>query len=465
MQLKEVTANKQPSKIGKTEEPETPEATEESLKLKANMVSEGDEDLEFEDLKDGLATEIPETIYKELPSFVQSFVALFPNKQGKEMALLSLLAIFSGCLRKIEGVYNRKDYHLNIFLVIPGPAGAGKADVQWGRQVVEKVEARYEEKSKMLFFPPDTSFAALIKGLKANNGEGILFSSEIDSLTQNFTKEWGNISPLLRQAAEHEKYENMRAGVDEPEVSILHKPALTLLLTGTPKQVLSLIKDTEDGLFSRICFFNIEMEPEWKDVFPKSEDGATTVSIDKALDNLKQQALEIFLAYDERPEKSISFELSAKQSKFLNEHFSRLSTIYFDDGKKNTIATIRRLGLVCFRLAGILTAIRQYERKPCKLTCSDEDFRTAIILSNVFLANSQDVASGLPNSSERFLSGNKRKFYDALPVNIHFSKAEAVAIASELSITESSVESYLKKLQPIFLKKPTYNQYLKKAKK
>jgi hypothetical protein len=42
---------------------------------------------------------------------------------------------------------------------------------------------------------------------------------------------------------------------------------LLALLSGTPKQVLSLIPDAENGLFSRLIFYYMNILPVWKDVF------------------------------------------------------------------------------------------------------------------------------------------------------------------------------------------------------
>ena len=52
----------------------------------------------------------------------------------------------------------------------------------------------------------------------------------------------------------------------------LPKPRLSALLSGTPRQILALVPDTENGLFSRFIFYYMNIRLEWKNVFAESQE-------------------------------------------------------------------------------------------------------------------------------------------------------------------------------------------------
>ena len=404
---------------------------------------------------------IPISIYPRLPVFLKDLVDLFDSKQDKDLLLLSTLTVLSGCFPNIYGKYDRKEIHLNIYSMIVGAASAGKSVARWSRVILEEIEDEYDRQEKMLFFPADTSFAVLIERLKANDGKGIMFAFEADTLTQNFNQDWGNTTALLRQAYEHERYENMRKGVKGSPaiIHILKKPALTILLTGTPNQVNRLIRDTEDGLFSRFCFYRIELDPTWKSVFPDGGNEVEEKSLDDLLKPFKTKAINIFMAYNDPSDKTFKFDLTKEQKSMLNYHFSEMSARYKSHVTTNAIATIRRQGMVCFRLAGILTAVRMYEKPGDKLIATNEDFETALTLSDVFSHHAFSIARQLPGSYKKQLYGPTREFLNSLPKK--FTRKEAESIGEKLGLKENTVERYLENLQPEYIEHPKRDLYRK----
>jgi len=404
---------------------------------------------------------ISTTINASLPEFLKDLMALFQSRQDKDLLLLSTLTVLSGCFPKVYGKYARKKIHLNIYTMIVGPASAGKSVAKWARVLMENIENAYEELGKMLFFPADVSFASLIDSLAYNLGQGIIFAFEADTMTQNFTKEWGNIHALLRQAFEHERYENMRKGEkgQRPITLILKKPALTILLTGTPNQVVSLIPDTENGLFSRFNFYQMEFDPTWNSVFPDGDDEGADISLDELLTPFKIKALDIFESYNDSATSTISFDLSREQKQRLDTHYAALSERFKMHTKTNAIATIRRQGVVCFRLAGILTAVRQYQEHGSALICTDEDFQTALTLSDIFSHHAFAIARQLPGAYQKRLFGQKGAFFRNLPKQ--FNRQEANKVGEDLGIKENTVEGYLKDLQPEYLEHLKHNLYKK----
>jgi len=400
---------------------------------------------------------IPSEIYADLPPFMNSVLDLFPDQREKDIVLLSLLAVFSGTFSKIIGTYNRKQYSLNIFLALIAPAGAGKSAAQWARKLAQDIHKVYLDMGKSLFIPADTSFAAILTSLHRNDGKGILYASEIDTLAQNLKKEWGDISPLLRHAFEHEVYENMRRGDNIPAL-ILDRPSMSVLLTGTPNQLPKLIPNIEDGLFSRFCLYTIELDPRWQNVFLGQEGDDEVLSIDQLLVPLQNEALEIFQGYNQESS-NITFGLTHPQEQLLNEHFEILSNYFADSRSFSIIATIRRLGLITFRVAGVLSAIRNYKSILQQMVCTDSDFRTALILSDVFLANALEIAEHLPATSRIPLKWDMKRFFNALPLKFNRETANSTGI--RLGFTIDAVDKYLTKLHRMGYLGGGYNSHIK----
>jgi hypothetical protein len=88
--------------------------------------------------------------------------------------------------------------------------------------------------------------------LNDNKGIGLIFETEGDTLAQTFRSEHGNYSDGFRKAFHHEiiSYNHRK----DREYVELETPRLSALLSGTPKQVSTLIPNAENGLFSRFIF-------------------------------------------------------------------------------------------------------------------------------------------------------------------------------------------------------------------
>jgi hypothetical protein len=93
----------------------------------------------------------------------------------------------------------------------------------------------------------------------------LIFETEGDTLAQTFKSEHGNYSDGFRKAFHHETISYLRR--KDREFVELENPRLSALLSGTPKQVLALIPNAENGLFSRFIFYFMNIKPVWKDVF------------------------------------------------------------------------------------------------------------------------------------------------------------------------------------------------------
>jgi len=97
----------------------------------------------------------------------------------------------------------------------------------------------------------------------------------------------------------------------------------------------------------------------------------------------------------------------------------------------------------------IFTSLRKFENGDCSkdVTCTDDDFEAALMLSEVYLQHSLLMFNNLEESKDPILykmPNNKRKLLDQLPQD--FQRKEAVAIGKKLGLSERSVDDFLKQL-------------------
>jgi hypothetical protein len=90
-----------------------------------------------------------------------------------------------------------------------------------------------------------------------------------DTLAQTFKSEHGNYSDGFRKAFHHETI-RIIARKDREFVG-LNVPKLSTVLSGTPRQIQSLIPDAENGLFSRFIFYYMNVRLVWNDFFLHSD--------------------------------------------------------------------------------------------------------------------------------------------------------------------------------------------------
>src|SRR5690606_30688641 len=143
-------------------------------------------------------------------------------------------------------------------------------------------------KEKMLFIPANNSTTGVFQLLADNDGRGLIFETEGDTLAQAFKSDYGNYSDGFRKAFHHETISYYRR-TDREYVDI-ESPCLSTVLSGTPGQIASLIPSAENGLFSRFIFYFMNVQPVWKDVFASS----AAKGLDDYFNNLGQEFLELY---------------------------------------------------------------------------------------------------------------------------------------------------------------------------
>ena len=246
--------------------------------------------LEISDIE--ITPTFPETIYKNLPDFLQKATAKASSSEDKDLLLLGSLVAISPCLPNIYGIYAERKVFPNLFLFITASASAGKGRLTLckeliypiHRELIEQNRAAFDEYKqelnnytlankndkrdmerpqepplRMLIIPANNSATGFFQILNDNKGIGLFFETAGETLAQTFKSEHGNYSDGFRKAFHHETISYNRR--KDREYVELETPRLSALLSGTPKQVSALIPNAENGLFSRFIFYYMNILP------------------------------------------------------------------------------------------------------------------------------------------------------------------------------------------------------------
>ena len=226
-----------------------------------------------------------------------------------------------------------------------------------------------------------------------------------------------------------------------------------MILAGTPSQITNIVNSVEDGLFSRIIFYVFMEELVWRDVSPKRGGNLSRF--------FEEYSKKIDTIVDYYNNRITEFELSDLQWARLNSDFANELSKSKLVNNENFPSVIKRHGLMVFRIAMILTAVRAFDEtsKETTLICQDVDFRIALNLVSTYLKHAQIVFQIVDKAKpeEAADSFNAMNLYDNLPKNDLFERRNAVNIGESLGFCNSSVDKYLKKL----LKKGLIEQRIK----
>lgn len=418
-----------------------------------------------------LTPTITPDVYQNLPPFLNNLTKYFATDREKDVFLLSTLGVLSSCFPDVRGNYDNNLVAANLFLFISAPASAGKGVMNWARRLGEEMHkdcqskyrqamAEYEAAMKvfkegsqdgqqlplpvkperqLFFIPANTSASKIIQTLKANGNFGVMLDTEADTLSQAIGKEWGGFSDTLRKAFHHEAIELQRKMNDE-YVSI-EKSFLSVVLSGTPDQIRNLLSSVENGFFSRFLFYDFPLSLNWKNVFDRTVETPDGSFLSAATELLLHASKVSNAAKDN--DGLIKFQLSPEQECRFTEWFSAKQVLLHQVFGDQIIASLRRLGLITFRIAMILSVIRHMRADiPKELQCADLDFDTALAISGTLLPHTIKVYNQLKRyNSTKSASGRKSLYLEKLPDT--FNRATAMEIASLLGIKEKTAENYI----------------------
>lgn len=424
---------------------------------------------------------------KDLPEPLQKIYNLGGDADYLDMMLLGALVMVSGILPNYVGRYHRRHYWANFFVFVVASAASMKGDLPFLLKLVEPVEAalrkanaqalaEYEQKKaehdaqkykkgakpvpepkepveRTLFVAANSSATAMYETLAENQETGsIMFDTEGDTLAQVCqNKEWGDWSVGWRKAFQHETIAYRRRSPKE-RVNV-PKPRLAMLISGTADQVGNVIPTADNGTFSRIVFLELYQILKWDDVFIEGEQ--TPDEIYELIGKVFYERVYLPLSSRKTP---LLFKFQPHQCKEFNAFFKELQEEQHSMLGDDIVATVRRLGLITFRLAMVLSAIRLVEMEGIDITtietleCDDRDFRIAMEMSNVLISHATSVYTNLLNHPQKHYTTpaegmNLAEKTILEKLNKRFTRPEYLRAAQECGVCEKTADRYLGKLQ------------------
>ena len=407
-----------------------------------------------------------------LPELLESIAAHAISDADADLLILGAIVTLSAVIPTIYGVYGDRRVYANLFLYVTAQASAGKGRLSLCRRLVQPIHQQlrdqYDEemaayqadkieydikkrkdprcpmpelpKMKTLIIPANSSATSFYQVLGDNDSCGLLFETEGDTLAVAFKSDFGDYSDGFRKAFHHEPISYTRRK-DREFVELL-RPRLSAVLSGTPRQISALIPDAENGLFSRFIFYYLDFQPVWIDVFARSAPG----TLDTVFDALGERYLLFHETLLTRAD--TEFLLTPAQQQHFNTWYAAAQTKYTGLFGDDIIPSVRRLGLITFRIALILSTLRLMDtgELPDPIVCDQEDYRSAMAIAAVLFRHTLRVWRELSSedlkkpSAER--STRQQLLYNRLPEQ--FTTAEALTVAADIGIPDATAERYLK---------------------
>ena len=423
-------------------------------------------------------TNIPDGVYNLLPTFLQELCSPFQGRE-KDIVLLSSLGVMSATLPKVFGNYSGQRYRPNLYIMIVAPAASGKGSMNNSKKLIDKIHNRIKEISEgdiedckaenktsktlnnkcpeleVKVIPGNVSSSKIYKHLKNSNDGLLIFETEADTISNMIKQDWGNFSDVMRKAFHHESISISRE-IDDKFIEVPF-PELSMVISGTPNQVKPFIQSRDNGLFSRFLFYFFEETSKWKDVSPAGVTNNFNDIFTSAGDTLFELHGKL-----QRNATDIEIKLSESQWSILNSQMDLVVNLFIHLKNTDSISTLKRHGVMMFRMCMILTVIRNKDNVTFEnsIQCSDDDFNAALQIMKTAIDHSISVAN---------LLSDKKKELPVLEsllianLNPNFSRAEAVEHGSLLNIPTRTVDSMLSRwLNTGIIQKVTQGNYQKK---
>ena len=424
---------------------------------------------EIEEIEETSPTFSDQINKEDLPPFLSKMLNRALSTSDSDLLLLGAITAMSACLPNISGFYAERDVYPNLFLFICAQASAGKGRLSLCRRLVEPIHDSFKElyrieqqsyaeqkaeweankrigpepqepKRKVVIIPANGSSTAVYEHLNDSDDKGLIFETEGDTLANTFKSDYGNFSDGFRTAFHHETISYTRR--KDKEFVEIKAPQLSAVLSGTPHQINSLIPNAENGLFSRFIFYTMSTQIVWQNVFATNDSKTSIDHYFFALGQEFKQFHDILKAGRKR-----RFTFTENQMVEFQEFFDKTQMTFYENNGHEIIGSVRRMGLITFRIAMILSAVRLmytglYETEV--IVCDDRDFRTTLTMVKVLLKHTENVFGQLPPSdSGTPPSRNELTSQFLLTLPEEFDRKMYLEVAKSLGIPPKTADKHV----------------------
>ena len=428
----------------------------------------------------------PDEIFDRLPNFLHTGVSLARSRRERDMLLMGMLANISGCLPGVRMLYDQLYCSPHLYFVAIAHAGTGKgvlalaaclpdainehyleenkrarreydeALLRWemeqkaaGREKrMANLDLRPEEPRKIcLKLSPNLSKSQLIISLEENGPLGVIINApELDMVSNAMRQDCGKHDDVFRAAFQHEEVSSYYK-IDHRQITV-HEPHLAFCFAGTPAQLIAFIISLENGMYSRVLFYTMQTQWQWRSAAPRKS-GSDLRTLFRGL---SERLLEMHFFLLQSPTEVV---FTPAQWAEHTRRFGALLTGVVSEKDDTPGAIVLRHGLMAARIASVLTALRKCEcawSMP-EYTCTDDDFHTAMQITEVLLEHSLLLSTSLPGNSNK--PRPLQAFFRIRPVLEHltnrFTFTEFVNEAAKEGVPLSTAKRLLAKVVKLLL--------------
>lgn len=312
-------------------------------------------------------------------------------------------------------------------------------------------------KNRMFFIAGNNTGTGILQNIIDNDGEGIIFEPEADTVSTAIKGDYGHWSDTLRKAFDHDPLSFNRRTDNEYRESLC--TCLAVLLSGTPQQVSKLIPSAENGLFSRQVFYYMPPVQEWINQFEKHTDNKTL---------FEQMGERWGRMLDTLRSATFTLELSEGQHSLFNNHFQYLFRNVTASTTEEMNSLIMRLAVNILRMMAVTALLRAVQDNghclrdngtlfPANvktrditpgayiLSIIDNDFNAALGLAEPLAAHATHILSLLPHPTmqSRQLS-DRNALLQNMPA--HFTRKMLIDMARKKGMDTSPLDKWITRL-------------------
>ena len=382
----------------------------------------------------------------QLPILLAEALSVSPEGETRDMLLLSLLTNCAYALPAMRMLHGRPHhtYSPELLTMIVAPAASGKGIMNYGRLLLQAIEGC---NGKQVYIPANSSASALLKIMDEYDGRGIVFATEMDTLTQTLRAAYGQFGDIVRCIFEHETVSQLRR--QNNEFIEIRSPRIAMLLSGTPNQVSPLLRNRENGLMSRFACYVVNNRMDFDDHVWDVEEEGNIPHESMLYDRLATELGDRYL-WMETAGHECYFYLTNTQLKTIKRMFRSEYDNYSAEFGDLFDASLKRMPVIMKRIGMILAGLRLDMTKPLpeRVVCSEEDFQTMLLIGHKLLMHAAMVFQMMPELKATpmgEIGGNmlQRQFFQMLPTD--FTKQDAVKQAEVLGVAESTMKRWLTK--------------------
>ena len=398
---------------------------------------------------------IGEGVYKRLPEPLKKLTDEFKNRE-KDVVLLSCMGVLSNCFPNVYGIYDKDTIYPHLYIVIIAPPASGKGVMTFSRILIEKIHNEIFDKTKTEYLdceksktkpggdknkicpsvqvrilPGNVSSAEMYSYLDSCQRFGVvMIESEIETISKMSKNDWSNYSDVLRKVFHHEtisisrKTEKIHLNINEPKLAIV--------LSGTPEQLMPLILSIANGLFSRLLIYGFDEIADFKDVFDKSKKNTKQIfkSVGDDIYSLYHKLMKI---------EPLEFSLTEIQERRFLKKFRNIQADIVENYDTDFLSSLRRHGLIMFRLCMILTVLRNKDNLQEPLICANKDYAIAESIMKTALRHAQYTFETLENSE--FIAPQEEEMLNKLTKT--FTRDKAIQVGKEYGVPVRTMDDKL----------------------